>query len=204
MKLKELGVPVSAVLRRAGLPQTLMDQPRILLTTEELFAFWRAVGEISSDPAIGLQLGTETKPEHFDPIALAALSTDSFGDAMRQTARYKQLSCPEEILLDSDEEEWSIQFRWLLAEEIEPEVLTDLCFAWVLAIARHGDWNAPVAAASRTYTAALLYKGSRKPFRLPDCVWDFPECDCLSRLRCQPCFCDQQCRAPVDAGSAVG
>lgn len=138
MKLKELGVPVSAVLRRAGLPQTLMDQPRILLTTEELFAFWRAVGEISSDPAIGLQLGTETKPEHFDPIALAALSTDSFGDAMRQTARYKQLSCPEEILLDSDEEEWSIQFRWLLAEEIEPEVLTDLCFAWVLAIARHG------------------------------------------------------------------
>lgn len=34
--------------------------------------------------------------------------------------------------------EWSIQFRWLLASEDEPDVLTDVCFAWVLCIARHG------------------------------------------------------------------
>lgn len=137
-KLKELGVRPSAILGSAGLPADLFNQPRILLTTEELFSLWRGVGEVSPDPAIGLQLGTETKPEHFDPIALAALSTGSFGEAMRQTARYKQLSCPEEIIHKTGDEEWSIQFRWLLAEDVEPEVLTDLCFAWVLSIARHG------------------------------------------------------------------
>ncbi len=138
MKLEELGVRVSAVLRRAGLPQELFDQPRVLLTTEEFFALWRAVGEVSSNPAIGLQLGSESKPELFDTIALAALSTPNFGEAMRQTARYKQLSCPEEIILESDEEEWSIQFRWLLADDVEPEALTDICFAWVLSVARCG------------------------------------------------------------------
>src|SRR4029077_10569932 len=34
--------------------------------------------------------------------------------------------------------EWSIQFRWLLADEVEPPVLIECCFAWVLSTARHG------------------------------------------------------------------
>jgi AraC-like DNA-binding protein len=137
-KLKESGVRLSAVLGSAGLPQSLFDRPRVLVTTDELFAFWRGVGEVSADPAIGLLLGTESKPEHFDPIALAALSTSSFGEAMRQMARYKQLTCPEEIVHETDGDKWSIQFRWLRAQEDEPDVLTDLCFAYVLSIARHG------------------------------------------------------------------
>ena len=53
-------------------------------------------------------------------------------------ARYKQLTCPEEILQEKDDEEWSIQFRWLLADEAEPTVLIECCFAWVLSIARYG------------------------------------------------------------------
>ncbi|MBB5317972.1 AraC family transcriptional regulator [Tunturibacter empetritectus] len=137
-RLHELGVGASAVLQSAGLAPGLLDQPRIVVTTEELFALWRGVGVNSPNPAIGLELGTETKAEHFDPIALAALSTASFGEAMEQMARYKQLSCPEEIIHEMDDSEWSIQFRWLLADSVEPAVLTDLCFAWVLCIARHG------------------------------------------------------------------
>ena len=139
VRLHELGIRVSALLQNAGLPPGLFDQPRILVTTEELFALWRGIGHASPNPAIGLEIGTEIKPEHFDPIALAALSTSSFGEAMRQMARYKQLSCPEEIVHETDDTEWSIQFRWLLANDVEPEVLTDLCFAWVLTIARHGS-----------------------------------------------------------------
>jgi len=136
--LQESGIRVSAVLRDAGLPPGLFDQPRVAVTTEELFALWRAIGRASSNPAIGLELGSESKPEHFDPIALAALSTGSFGEAMRQVARYKQLSCPEEIVHETNDKEWTIQFRWLLANEAEPDVLVDLCFAWVLNIARQG------------------------------------------------------------------
>ena len=137
-KLQESGIRVSAVLQSAGLPSGLFDQQRILVTTEELFALWRGIGQVSPDPTIGLHLGAENRPERFDPIALAALSTSSFGEAVRQVARYKQLSCPEEIIHEIDGEEWSIQFRWLLANNNEPDVLTDLCFAWLLSIARHG------------------------------------------------------------------
>jgi len=138
LKLEELGVSAAAVLRRAGLPQNFIDQPRVLLNTEELFALWRSIGEVSTNPAIGLLLGTETKTERFSPFGLAALSSENFGAAVKQMARYKQLTCPEEIVQETDDEEWRIQFRWLLADEVEPPVLNECCFAWVLSIARHG------------------------------------------------------------------
>jgi AraC-like DNA-binding protein len=137
-RLEELGVRVSAVLRRAGLPQSHASQPRVLLNTDELFALWRAIGEVSANPAIGLLLGAESKIERFHPVSLAALSTENFGAAVERMARYKQLTCPEEIVQKKDDEEWSIQFRWLLADEVEPPVLNECCFAWVLSIARHG------------------------------------------------------------------
>ena len=136
--LEESGIRVSAVLQHATLPSGLFDQPRALVTTEQLFALWRAIAHVSPDPAVGLFLGTAAKPEQFDPVALAALFTSTFGDAMRQLARHKQITCPEEINLKITETESSIQFRFLLADEVEPEVFTDLCFAWILSIARHG------------------------------------------------------------------
>jgi len=137
-KLEEFGVRASQVLQRAGLSQTYLDQARILLNTEELFAVWRAIGEVSTNPAVGVFLGTETKTERFSPTGLAALSSENFGAAVTQISRYKQLTCPEEIVQKKKGEEWSIQFRWLLAEEIEPSILMECCFAWVLSVARHG------------------------------------------------------------------
>ena len=137
-KLEELGVRASAVLRRAGLPQAFAEQPRVLLNTEELFALWRAIGEVAGNPAIGLLLGTESKTERFHPVGLAALSSENFGAAIDRMARYKQLTCPEQIVQEKHSDQWSIQFHWLLADEIEPLVLIECAFAWVLSIARQG------------------------------------------------------------------
>jgi AraC-like DNA-binding protein len=137
-RLEEAEVPVPAVLRRAGLPQDLFAQTRILVNTEELFALWRAIAEVSGDAAIGLKLGTETRIERFHPSGLAALSTENFGAAVEHMARYKRLSVPEEIVHDRSAGEWSIQFRWTLAVDVEPPVLLEHCFAWMLTIARHG------------------------------------------------------------------
>jgi len=97
-RLEELGVSAAAVLRGAGLSQACAKEPRTLLKTDELFALWRAIGEVSADPAIGLPLGTETKIERFHPIGVASLTSNNFGEAISQMARYKQVSCPEEIV----------------------------------------------------------------------------------------------------------
>jgi AraC-like DNA-binding protein len=138
LKLKELGISIPAILRRAGLPRDMFDQTRILVTTSELFALWRAIEAVSSDPLIGLRLGVETKTERFNPMGIAALSTQNLLAAAEHMARYKKLTAPEEILIQLDEQELSIGFRWLLAVDAEPQVLTDYCFSWMLSIARHG------------------------------------------------------------------
>src|SRR5262245_14594971 len=96
-KLEELGVAPAAVLSQAGLPAGLFDQDRILLRTEELFALYRGLSEASRDPAIGLKLGTEHRVERYDPVGVAAVSARSFRDALQRLARYKQLTCPEQI-----------------------------------------------------------------------------------------------------------
>ena len=137
-RLKEAGVQAAAVLRRAGLPQDIFDQPRTLVNTEQLFALWRAIGEVSKDPSIGLKLGTKTKIEQFGPVNLACLSAESLCAAVECMARYKKLTAPEEILNETRQGEWSVRFRWTLAVDAEPPALIDCCFAWLLTMARHG------------------------------------------------------------------
>jgi len=143
-RLEEEGLSPDVVLRQAGLPMGLFNQEKILVTTEELFALWRGIAEVNSDPALGLRLGSEERIERYDPVSIAALYTRSFRDALHRLARYKQLTCPEEVNIIERSDECAVQFRWLLARESEPELLLDLCFAWVIGIARRGTGRSVV------------------------------------------------------------
>lgn len=137
-RLEELGVPPAAVLRQAGLPPGLFDQGKILVTTEELFGLYHAIHEVSGDPAVGLKLGSEERIERYSPTAIAALYSRSFRDAVERMARYKRLTCPEEIRIVERGNECVLEFAWLLAEQAEPPTLIDVCFAWILTIGRRG------------------------------------------------------------------
>jgi Arabinose-binding domain of AraC transcription regulator, N-term len=85
-----------------------------------------------------LKLGTEERVERYDPIKLTALSARSFRDAIERSARYKQLTCPEEIRLVVRGDECTVQFIWLLAQEQEPPLLVDACFAWIVSLGQRG------------------------------------------------------------------
>ena len=137
-RLSEHSISPEAVLREAGLPISLIGEDRVLLTTDQFFAFWGAVAAVSGDSAIGLALGSAEGVERLDVVSLAALSAASFRDALARAARYKQLTCPEEIELDIRGGECAIRFRWLLAQDVESSVLTDICFAWIVSLAHRG------------------------------------------------------------------
>lgn len=141
-RLRERGVSPEDVARRAGLPPGLLRDAKVLLTTEQLFAFWDAVAEVSGDPAIGLELGSDTRVERLDVVSLAALSAASLRDALARAARYKQLTCPEEIQVTTRGGECAVRFRWLRARGAECRVLTDMCFAWVAALTHRGTAGA--------------------------------------------------------------
>ena len=182
-KMEEHGVRASEVLRRAGLSQALAAKARVLLTTEELFALWRAVGEASVDPAIGLHLGTETKTERFNPVGLAALSTENFGAAIEKMARYKQLTCPEEI---RQENEWRRVEHSVSLAAGRPDraggaggVL--LRVGAVGGAARHGD--ADLSTAGGTHPAPRAHGGARTPLRMSGRLWSTAQRTCLSCSR---------------------
>jgi AraC-like DNA-binding protein len=139
-RLEELGVSPAVVLRLAGLPPSLFAGEKILVTTEDFFRLYRGISEASGDPAMGLKLGTEDRIERYDPVAIAALSARSCRDALQRLSRYKQLTCPEKIRLVELGDDATVHFDWVLAEaeEEEPALLVDVCFAWLVGIARRG------------------------------------------------------------------
>lgn len=135
-RLDELGVPASAVLWHAGLPPGLFEQEKISVSTAELFSFWRALADVSRDPAIGLEIGCEDRIERYDPIRISALYARSLRDSLERIGRYKQLTCPEEIQLIEQGNECAVLLKWLLASESEPPLLLDMCFSCLVAIGR--------------------------------------------------------------------
>jgi AraC-like DNA-binding protein len=141
-RLEALGVAPEAVAREAGLPPAWLLEERLLLDTDQLFAFWRAVDTIGGDPLLGLRLGGEDAVERYDPVGIAVLASSSFRDAIERAGRYKQLMCPEEIRLVGRGRELRLQFRFPLKRELVPPILQDLCFAWMVAIGRRGTGHA--------------------------------------------------------------
>jgi AraC-like DNA-binding protein len=137
-RLKEHKLALPALLRLAGLPAGFFQQEKIYATTAELFGLWRAIGEVSLDAGIGLKLGSEPRFERYQPSAIAAVCSRSFRDALQRIARYKQLTCPEEIRVHSTRDEAFVEFFFLEAEEVQPAVLVDLCLSWILSIGRRG------------------------------------------------------------------
>lgn len=137
-KLEELSLSPEAVLRQADLSCSLCEQEKCYLSTEELFGLWRSIETLAGEPGIALKIGSEDRIERYDPVAITSLYTRSFREAMQRAARYKQLTCPEKIEMRSSSEECCIRFLWTKANELEPPMLADLCFAWLLSIGRRG------------------------------------------------------------------
>ena len=71
-------------------------------------------------------------------MRLRAVCSRTFRDALQRIARYKKLTCPEEIRVHATGDEASVEFIYIQAEEVQPDVLVDLGLSWILSIGRRG------------------------------------------------------------------
>jgi AraC-like DNA-binding protein len=140
-RFEEEHLSLPTLLLRAGLPLGFFHQEKIYTTTAELFALWRAVGEMSSDPGIGLRMGSEPRFERYHPTSVAAVCSRSFRDALQRIARFKQLACPQEVRVCTAERETSVEYLHRDAVEEQPDVLVDMSLSWILFIGRRGTDN---------------------------------------------------------------
>lgn len=137
-RLTRLGLNAELVLRDADISPASMRQPKMYLTTRQYFDFWAAIEALSDDELIGLHLGGSVSSDQLDPASFAALHSRSFMEAMERLARYKRLTCPETIHIETGEQVTGIRFCWLHASGATPQVLADAAFANVDLLARLG------------------------------------------------------------------
>jgi len=136
--LKALGVDPTELLRRAGLPLSLFSGESTQVTTEQLFALWQAMGELSDDPAIGLKLAEQVPLAQHHPASIAAHHARNFRDGLQRMARYKLLCGSEEMRLSEKGSEAVLEFSWLLSREKVPLFLLDAAFASMLQLGKRG------------------------------------------------------------------
>lgn len=129
---------VPTVLKHAGLPDDLVGQSRAVVSTAQFFQLWRSAEALYSDPTLGIRLGDGTRTEVYDVVSLAALHSANLGEAMHKLARYKRLTCPEDISIDLSRDEAAVSMRWMLADGDAPHFLIDAVFASHLALAERG------------------------------------------------------------------
>src|SRR5260370_41885344 len=136
--LKALGVDPTELLRRADLPLTLFRTGQILVSTEQLFALWQGIGELSGDPAIGLKLADQVPVAQHHPASIAAHHARNFRDGLQRMARYKLLCCSEEMRMTEQGNECVLEFNWLLSREQVTGFLLDAAFASMLHLGTRG------------------------------------------------------------------
>jgi len=118
---------------------TLYGAGKNFVTTAQFFALWRAVGELSSDPAAGLNIATNLDAASLPPSRVAASHARDYREALARTARLTQLCSPEEMRTTESRQEYVIEMTWLYARDEEPPpLLVDAAFAYLLELGRHG------------------------------------------------------------------
>lgn len=137
-RMKALGLSPGMILRQSNLPITVYGgETRV--TTDQLFAIWRTVREITQDPTFGWKGMSELPTDQYHPTILAALHARTYRDCIEKFARYKRLCGVQEFRLTSKEDEVVIEVSWPFAQaETVPATYLEALFALMTELGRRG------------------------------------------------------------------
>ncbi|EME19792.1 AraC family transcriptional regulator [Rhodococcus triatomae] len=110
--MHDLRVSPRAVLRRAGVPDGLFRRGPVRLTPDEYYRLWTALQDEAGDRNLILDVGEAISAETFSPPILAALCSPDLSVAARRIAEFKPLIGPLRLVVDDDDSELTISYRW--------------------------------------------------------------------------------------------
>ena len=133
--LKDLGVSSTNVLRRAGLPDDLLNRPGERLEAHTFHQFWEGIDAELADPLLPLKLCRAVRSESFSPPLFAALCSPNLLVAMQRIARYKALVAPMRLDVREEADQVAVGLVWTNKASRPPTslVLTELLFVATLA-----------------------------------------------------------------------
>lgn len=135
--LGELGIDQYEVIRKAGLPITILSDYSITIT--QYLAIWRSYSDIISDIATGIiNIVTNFDPAHYPPPILATYHSCNYRAALKSMSRYKQLCPPERLRIVEEKETCIIEVKWLDDDQFSPPMLIGITLAFILELGRRG------------------------------------------------------------------
>lgn len=155
--LKDLGVVPAEVLRRAGLPDDLLQQESPRLTPAVFYRFWDCVEAAVADPLFPIRLCQSVTSESFTPLTFAALSSPNMAVAADRVGRYKALIAPMRIGVTERDEAVVVEFSWPHPPPQPPAslVLKELLVAVTLARAATREPICPLDVATTALPSPL-------------------------------------------------
>jgi AraC-like DNA-binding protein len=180
--IADLGVSAEVVLRRAALPDDLLNRGPARLDGPALVRFAEALAAEVGDPLLPLTLGRRMSSGAFVPTVFAALCSPNLETAARRLALFKPLTAPVAIGVDRGPDALTLTWRWLDPTFTPPWGLITSEAVFLVELARTGTRHPvvptrvtlperpePVAAYEAYFGAALsLGDGLAVSFRLAD------------------------------------
>lgn len=133
--LRDLGLSSAQVLRRAGLPESLLSRSGVRLEAADFHKFWDGLEAELADPLLPLTLCGGVRSESFAPPLFAALCSPNLLTAIQRIARYKALVAPMRLHVFEKDNQCMIDLAWPDTGSRPPAslVLTELLFTVTLA-----------------------------------------------------------------------
>ena len=91
-RLKNAGVPVAPLLKRAGLTPELIADPEQRLSVRSQIALLEEVANALKDDCIGFTLARDHDPREIGLLYYVMASSQTLGDALKRVARYSQIT----------------------------------------------------------------------------------------------------------------
>ena len=106
--LREVGLSVENVMRRARLPTDLLNRDAPAVSAEGFFRLWEAMGEESGTLSVAIDLGRLGATEGFSPALMAALASPNLIIAATRIAHYKRLFAPIVMNVETDDNDMKL------------------------------------------------------------------------------------------------
>ena len=136
--IQKCGLQPAAILHQAHLPLVPYENEPFPLTTSQLFALWRSIGECCPDSAFGLNFGAQVDFASFPLSTLAAYHARDYRDSLARQVRFNQFCSPVDMRIAERKDECVVETKWRYAVEDAPPLLTDASMAILLELGRRG------------------------------------------------------------------
>ncbi|MFF8770760.1 AraC family transcriptional regulator ligand-binding domain-containing protein [Kitasatospora sp. NPDC015120] len=135
--LRDLGISLARVLRRAHLPAGVFAHGPVTMTAEEYYRFWAALDDEAADPDLAVRIGRALSVEVFNPPIFAALCSADLRTAAERIAAFKPLIGPVGLDVTAGRAGLTIAVHWPDGPP-PPPLLTGAELAFWAALARIG------------------------------------------------------------------